>query len=120
MQQNINYGTALLKTTVRYGAATLQDNNHNIQNDRRHVNEPNNTIPAAAGTFTLTGVLIGGVEPEMGWNYLAKAASPTYSSYIYDNDLPSTAIPKPPAREQHAGSNAARLRCKGSILSTAP
>ena len=93
MQQNINYGTALLKTTVRYGAATLQDNNHNIQNDRRHVNEPNNTIPAAAGTFTLTGVLIGGVEPEMGWNYLAKAASPTYSSYIYDNDLPSTAIP---------------------------
>ena len=94
MQQNINYGTALLKTTVRYGAATLQDNNHNIQNDRRHVNEPNNTISVAtAGTFTLTGVLIGGVEPEMGWNYLAKAASPTYSSYIYDNDLPSTAIP---------------------------
>lgn len=93
MQQNINYGTALLKTTVRYGAATLEDNNHNIQNDRRHVNEPNNTIPAGSGTFTLTGVLIGGVEPEMGWNYLAKASSPTYSSYIYDNDLPSTAIP---------------------------
>jgi len=93
MQQNINYGTALLKTTVRYGAATLQDNNHNIQNDRRHVNEPNNTIPAAAGTFTLTGVLIGGVEPEMGWNYLAKAATPKFESYIYDNDLPSTAIP---------------------------
>ena len=93
MQQNINYGTALLKTTVRYGAETLQDNNHAIQDARRHVNEPNNTIAAGAGTFTLTGVLIGGVEPEMGWNYLAKAASPTYSSYIYDNDLPSTAIP---------------------------
>ncbi len=93
MQQNINYGTALLKTTVRYGAATLQDNNYNIQHDRKGANEPNNTIPAAAGTFTLTGVLIGGVEPEMGWNYLAKAATPTFTSYIYDNDLPSTAIP---------------------------
>ena len=93
MQQNINYGTALLKTTVRYGAATLQDNNHNIQQERKGVNEPNKTIAAEAGTFTLTGVLIGGVEPEMGWNYLAKAATPTFSSYIYDNDLPSTAIP---------------------------
>lgn len=93
MQQNINYGTALLKTTVRYGAATLQDNNHNIQNARKGVDEPNKTIAAGAGTFTLTGVLVGGVEPEMGWNYLAKAATPTFTSYIYDNDLPSTAIP---------------------------
>lgn len=93
MQQNINYGTALLKTTVRYGAATLQDNNHNIQNERKGVNEPNNSIAAGAGTFTLTGVLIGGVEPEMGWNYLAKAATPQFTSLIYDNDLPSTAIP---------------------------
>lgn len=93
MQQNINYGTALLKTTVRYGAATLEDNNHNIQQERKGANEPNKTIAAEAGTFTLTGVLIGGVEPEMGWNYLAKAATPQFTSYIYDNDLPSTAIP---------------------------
>ena len=93
MQQNINYGTALLKTTVRYGAATLQDNNHKIQYERKGANEPNKTIAAGAGTFTLTGVLIGGVEPEMGWNYLAKAETPTFTSYIYDNDLPSTAIP---------------------------
>lgn len=93
MQQNINYGTALLKTTVRYGAATLYDNNAKIQHDRKGVTEANNEITPAAGTFTLTGVLIGGVEPEMGWNYLAKAATPQFTSYIYDNDLPSTAIP---------------------------
>ena len=93
MQQNINYGTALLKTTVRYGAGTLSDNNHAIQEARKQANEPDNTITAEAGTFTLTGVLVGGVEAEVGWNYLAKATSPTYSSFIYDNDLPSTAIP---------------------------
>lgn len=93
MQQNINYGTALLKTTVRYGAATLNDNNANIQNQRKHVTEPNNEITPEAGTFTLTGILIGGVEAEMGWNYLAKAETPEFASYIYDNDLPSTAIP---------------------------
>ena len=93
MQQNINYGTALLQTTVRYGATTLEDNNHAIQDARRSVNEPNKSITVTAGMFTLTGVLVGGVEPEVGWNYIAKAATPTYTSYIYDNDLSSTAIP---------------------------
>ena len=93
MQQNINYGTALLQTTVRYGASTLEDNNHAIQDARRGVNEPNRSITVSPGLFTLTGVLVGGVEPEVGWNYIEKAASPTYASYIYDNDLPSSAIP---------------------------
>jgi hypothetical protein len=93
MQQNINYGTALLKTTVRYGAPTLNDNNQKIQHDRKDATEPNNTITVGAGTFTLTGVLVGGVEAEVGWNYIAKSTSPAYSSFIYDNDLPSTAIP---------------------------
>ncbi len=95
MQQNINYGTALLKTTVRYGAATLKDNNHKIQQDRKGVDEPDNEITPGAGTFTLTGVLIGGVEAEVGWNYLAKATGEAlkYASYIYDSAIPNTAIP---------------------------
>lgn len=93
MQQNINYGTALLQTTVRYGASTLFDNNHAIQDARKGVDEPNKSITVSAGLFELTGVLVGGVEPTVGWNYIVKNASPTYSSYIYDNDLPSTAIP---------------------------
>lgn len=93
MQQNINYGTALLKTTVRYGAPALNDNNQKIQHDRKGATEPNNTITVTSSTFTLTGVLVGGVEAEVGWNYIAKSTSPAYSSFIYDNDLPSTAIP---------------------------
>jgi hypothetical protein len=93
MQQNINYGTALFKTTVRYGAGTLNDNNHAIQSARKNVDEADNTITVSSSTFSLTGVLIGGVEPEVGWNYIAKSTSPAYSSFIYDNDLPSMAIP---------------------------
>ena len=31
MQENINYGTALLESTVRYGSSVLEDNNHAIQ-----------------------------------------------------------------------------------------
>lgn len=93
MQQNINYGTAMLQTTVRYGANVLKDNNHAIQQARKGTNEPDNEITVSSSTFALTGVLVGGVEPEVGWNYIAKAASPTYSSFIYDNDLPETSIP---------------------------
>jgi len=93
MQQNINYGTAMLKTTVQYGAPTLYDNNTAIQMARKSVVEANNTITVADGTFTLTGILVGGVEPEVGWNYLTKSATPTYATYIYDKDLPSQAIP---------------------------
>lgn len=93
MQQNINYGTAMLQTTVRYGAATLKDNNKAIQDARKHTNEPDNEITVSSSTFALTGVLVGGVEPEVGWNYIAKADEPKYSSFIYDNDLPETSIP---------------------------
>ena len=94
MQHNINYGSALLKTTVKYGAGTLKDNNKAIQQTRKNVTENDKDISVtSAGVFTLTGILIGGVEAEMGWNYVAKAASPNFNSFIYDKDIPSTAIP---------------------------
>lgn len=93
MQQNINYGTAMLKTTVQYGAATLEDNNAAIQQTRMGATEPNNTFTPSDDLFTLTGVLVGGVEPEVGWNYLTKTTTPTWSTYIYDKDLPSEGIP---------------------------
>ena len=93
MQQNINYGTALLQTTVRYGASKLYDNNKAIQQARKGTTEPDNEITVSSSTFSLVGIMVGGVEAEVGWNYIAKAANPTYSSFIYDNDLPSTAIP---------------------------
>ncbi|MBO4742514.1 MAG: hypothetical protein J5533_02660 [Bacteroidales bacterium] len=94
MAHNINYGTALLKSTIKYGAASLQDNNHTIQQDRNGADEANNTIDATSGgVFELVGILIGGQEQTMGWNYVAKAVSPTFDKVIYDNAIPSTAIP---------------------------
>jgi hypothetical protein len=93
MQENINYGTALLKSTVRYGAGTLKDNNHAIQLARSGADEVDNTISATSDAFLLTGIVIGGQEAEMGWNYIAKAAAPQFKSMIYDKDIPSQAIP---------------------------
>ncbi len=86
MQYNINYGTALLETTVRYGAQTLYDNNHAIQARNTGANEPDNTINVSTSDehFVLTGVLVGGQEAEVGWNYIAKAASPGFGMMVYD------------------------------------
>lgn len=94
MAHNINYGTALLKSTVKYGADELQDNNHAIQDERNGANEANNVIDVTSGgVFELVGMLVGGQEQTMGWNYVAKAASPTFDKVIYDKAIVSGTIP---------------------------
>ena len=91
MQNNINYGTALLKTTVRYGAAELQDNNATIQSTRIGATEANHIINVGGEygqqAFQLTGVLVGGQTLEMGWNYVAKAEEPLFNLMVYDSDV---------------------------------
>ena len=67
MQNDINYGTALLKTNVKYSAATLKDGNKLI-----HPTEEPKEITPSSSLFTLTGILIGGQNNEMGWNYLRR------------------------------------------------
>lgn len=96
MKENINYGTALLKTTVRYSVPSLEDNKFYIQNQRTGATEANNSFDVEnnGGLFKLTGILIGGQEQTMGWNYVAKAGtSATFGNMIYDKDLPDGTIP---------------------------
>lgn len=103
MKNNINYGTSLLKTTVQYGAATIYDNNHNIQYYKDHTiaptDEPNKAITVGATSFQLKGILIGGQSKKVGWNYLPKVFNPSETTetnpvgYVYDNVLVSTSIP---------------------------
>lgn len=96
MKDNINYGTALLKTTVSYGADEIEDNNYYIQHERTGATEQNAKFNVGTnnGLFTLTGILIGGQEMTMGWNYLAKAGDQaTFGYMVYDKDIPSAAIP---------------------------
>ena len=100
MKNNINYGTSLLKTTVQYGAATIYDNNHNIQYYKDHTiaptDEPNKAITVGATSFQLKGILIGGQSKKVGWNYLPKVVTAPDTNpvgYVYDNVLASTSIP---------------------------
>lgn len=82
VKNNINYGTAMLKSTVRYGAKTLKDNNSSL-----HPGETDATIDVTnPNTFKLSGVIIGGQYQEMGWNYVAKEGS-AIDCMIYDNAL---------------------------------
>ena len=86
MRDNIRYGTALLKTQVRYGSAVLEDNNYYLQKKWNGVEEANNQIKVNENNthFVLTGVLIGGQEAEVGWNYIAKSATPGFGNMVYD------------------------------------
>jgi len=107
MKDNINYGTALLETKVRYGAQVLQDNNHKLQWEWSNnvTDEPNNTVDVSErdDAFVLTGILVGGQNSEVGWNYIAKTSETGFGSMVYDKT--NTVIPKASAE---SGGNASQ------------
>ena len=96
MQQNINYGTALLKSTVGYAATDLQDNNHAIQLEKNPSlpasEEPNKVISVTANSFRLTGILVGGQPETVGWDFTPVSGT-TFVNNIYDKAIASDAIP---------------------------
>lgn len=99
MQENINYGTAMLKTTIAYqsGKTYLKDNN-----STKHQGEDDNLIPISTNPFVLTGVLIGGQPQTVGWNYLVQDfTSDPFICMVYDRDLSSSAIPTPAGSENY-------------------
>ena len=96
MKNDINYGTALMKTTVRYSTTTLKDNNHEIQKAKHptisETDEPDQIIEADDETFKLTGIIIGGMPKRVGWNFVAKEGA-QYKAYFYDRAIVSDALP---------------------------
>lgn len=100
MKNDINYGTALMKTTVKYSASVLEDNNHNIQVAKHGESvigpndEPNKQITVTDDLFKLTGIIIGGQVKRVGWDFVAKAGA-KYGAYVYDRDIQDNgALPK--------------------------
>lgn len=116
MKNDINYGTALLKTTVSLGATTLRDNNHAVQysfdssignnkvggtgDDKdEYVTEPDNKINITAdGAFTVTGIIVGGQSRNVGWDFLPKkvGSTPAYEyGFVTDTAIPAGAASVP-------------------------
>lgn len=89
MQENINYGTSMLVTTVKYGAAKLKDNNYALHQEADKEIDVTSDSP-----FKLTGILIGGQVQEVGWNYIAKTGTnANFSCMVYDNQINDKNIP---------------------------
>jgi hypothetical protein len=102
MVNEVNYGTALLQTTVKYGAAVLKDNNHAIQVARDSSlgdgDEPDKEITVTGTTFQLTGVIVGGVHQNVGWDYLPCTVTvgteeKDIDGFVYDRAIANKAIP---------------------------
>ena len=98
---NIHYGVALLKSSVLYndGVTVLQDN-RSAFND----GEENKTINISSAQLQLRGILIGGVNPRMNWQFTRKYETSgdhdghgsdlsIFDGVIYDHSLPSNTIP---------------------------
>lgn len=86
MINNINYGTALLASTVKYGNTVLKDNNKAL-----HPLEEDQTIDITKFTdekqgFFVTGIIVGGVADVMGWEFVRKPSNTDYSGVTIDAD----------------------------------
>lgn len=113
IRDNIHYGVALLETNVTWtseaASSGLNDNRHAMTGG----DETDRTIPVSEANFELRGVLIGGVHPRYNWQFIPRPLTTeedamyiddettnpekkiygTFDGVIYDNTIPSTAIP---------------------------
>lgn len=82
LENNINYGVASLKTTVKCGAATLEDNAHNYTGTMA-----NQVINVPADGFTISGLLVGGQPESVGWEMIDGTIAGTINRnyVVYDN-----------------------------------
>ena len=80
---NIQYGTALLSSTVKSAASTLYDNAKAMDPEQPGVNTG---IAVTASTFPLTGVLVGGQPSSVAWNFLPIGTE--FTKVVYDANVP--------------------------------
>lgn len=90
VKNNINYGVAMLQTKVALGATSFVDNRHAIVSSEAD----QSLTEAEVKGMQLTGIIVGGQNHQLGWNYLAKANATTDWDYaIFDNQIESATIP---------------------------
>lgn len=85
MRQNINYGVASLKTTVKCYAATLGDKTSLTVVDP---SEFTGNISVPTSGFPVTGLLIGGQPTEVKYDF-QPASTDAFDRTVYDRNLTS-------------------------------
>lgn len=106
VRDNISYGVALLKTNLVYDEANPFDNY--ADNRLAMTGEPDRTFSKADAKLSLKGVLVGGQNNQMDWQFLRKNTSPDAGTYsgadalidpslfnhvIYDDNLGDAHVP---------------------------
>ena len=92
MTKNVNYGVALLKTTVgiKTGVTKLEDNRATL-----NPGEVNKEFDPANIDFAWTGVIVGGQPASVDWQFLPTSSS--FDKLVYDNRVTGlaggTAVP---------------------------
>lgn len=76
----VQYSVAVLKSTVRCNAATLEDNAKQAGSF-----DENQQISVPTDGFKVTGILIGGQPASVDWKYEPKATGESFANTIYDN-----------------------------------
>ena len=113
VRDNINYGVALLKTSVALedGVIALNDNRNSLSNGKEA--DQSFTIDGNHHPIVLTGVLVGGVNPRYNWQFLRKYDSydstdpnqpmdfSQFDGVIYDDQLPTSEVPTPAGKENY-------------------
>lgn len=83
MVNSINYGTALLATTVKFADGAIYDNNaalHPGEEDQEII--LNSTNPKEG--FFVSGVLVSGMADKVGWDFTRKCSNPGANAVTYD------------------------------------
>ena len=99
VKNNINYGVAMLKTAVQLDATSFNDNRNAFTGEANQALDENQVKG-----FKLTGVLVGGQNYQMGWNYLAKdpSTATNWNYVVYDNKIENNGtIPTTVGRENY-------------------
>lgn len=92
LKYNVNYGSALLETTIKAGASTIYDNARKLDPVKVGVTDAkNNSISITGSEFQLTGILVGSQPSAVTWNFLP-VSNATFANVVYDGTMASTII----------------------------
>lgn len=92
----VQYSVAVLKSTVRCNAATLEDNAKQAGSF-----DENQQISVPTDGFKVTGILIGGQPASVDWKY-EPATAETFANTIYDKEMNGSMVAKHEASASNA------------------
>lgn len=96
LKEPVQYSVAVLKSTVRCNAATLEDNAKEAGSF-----DENQQISVPTDGFKVTGILIGGQPASVDWKY-DPVSTESFANTIYDKEMNGSMVAKHEASASNA------------------